>query len=95
VVHMKKIWEKRLLKLESRLQFRPLPPMVFRYGPIRYLPPDTLGERHIAILKSEPTALVNVEHSEFEERVGPAPEAHQDLSVTVYLTAEGENGNAP
>ena len=92
---MKKTWEKRIRKLESILQSRARRHVIFRYGPIRYLPPDTLGERHIAIVKSEPTALVNVEHCEFEERVGPAPEAHQDLSVTVYLTAEGENGNAP
>jgi hypothetical protein len=91
---MKKTWEKRIRKLESILQSHARPHLIFRYGPIRYLPPGTGGERHMAIAKSEPTALVNVEHCEFEERMGPAPAAHHGLSFTVYLSAEDQNGNA-
>ena len=86
---MKKSFVKRIEKLELILQSRVRPPAVFRYGIIRYLSHDTVGERHIAIVKSEPTALANVQQCEFEERVGPAPEAEHDLSVTVYLTTEG------
>jgi hypothetical protein len=91
---MKKAREKRIRTLELTLRSRARPPMVFRYGSIRYLPPDTGGERHIAIVKSEPTALANVEHCEFEERMGPAPDVHPDLSFAVYLSVEGENGNS-
>ena len=91
---MKKTREKRLRTLESILRSRPRPPMVLRYGSIRYLPPDTGGERHIALVKNEPTTLPNVQHCELEERVGPALGAHHDLSFTVYLSAEDENGNS-
>jgi hypothetical protein len=91
---MKRSFVRRIEKLELILQSRVRPAAVFRYGSIRYLPPDTVGERHIAIVKSEPTVLANVRHCEFEERRGPAPEAHDDLSFTVYLTAENENGNS-
>jgi hypothetical protein len=91
---MKKTWEKRIRKLESALQFRSHPPLVFRYGLIRYLSLGTGDERHMAVVNSEPTALANVEHCEFEERTGPAPEAHQDLSFAVYLSAEEQNDNS-
>ena len=87
---MKKAWEKRIRKLESALQSRSRPPVVFRYGSIRYLPPDTGDERHIAIVKKEPTALPNVQHCEFEERVGSAPQALHGPNFTVYLSAEDE-----
>jgi hypothetical protein len=91
---VKKTRERRIRKLESALQSRARPLAIFRYGPIRYLLQGTGGERHIAIAKSEPTALANVEHCEFEERTGPAPEAHQDLSFAVYLSAEEQNDNS-
>jgi hypothetical protein len=91
---MKKTWEKRMRKLESILGARIRPPMVFRYGRVQHLPPDTGGERHIAIFKSEPTPLPNVQHCQFEERFGPAPHARDDLGFTVYLTKEGEDGNS-
>jgi hypothetical protein len=91
---MKKTWEKRMRKLESISQSRVRPRMVFRYGRIQHLPPDPGGERHIAIFKSEPTPFTSVQHCEFEERLGPAPQARDDLSFTVYLTAADENGNS-
>jgi hypothetical protein len=91
---MKKTWEKRIRKLESTLRSRPRSSVVFRYGHIRYLPPETGAQRHIAIVKSEPTTLANVEHCEFEERIGLVPEARDDSSFTVYLTAEDENGKS-
>jgi hypothetical protein len=92
---MKKAWEKRIRKLESALQSRSRPPVVFRYGHVGYLPRGTGGERHLAIAKSEPTALANVEHCEFEERMGPAPQALHGLNFTVYLSAEDQSGNPP
>ena len=87
---MKKTWEKRIRNLESTLYSRARPPMVFRYGYVRHLPQGTGGERHVTLAKSEPVALPNVERCEFEERVGPAPEAHDELSFTVYLSVEDE-----
>jgi hypothetical protein len=54
---MKRSFVRRIEKLELMLQSRVRPAAVFRYGSIRYLPPDTVGERHIAIVKTEPTAL--------------------------------------
>lgn len=91
---MKKTWEKRMRKLESTLQSRTRPSPVLHYGRVQYLPPGTVGERHIAIIQSEPTPLANVRHCQFEERLGPAPQAHRDLGFTVYLTCEGEPGNS-
>ena len=75
----------RIRKLESIFQARALPPAVFRYGYVQRLPKGTSGERHVAVSKSEPTALANVERCEFEERDGPAP-ASSELSVNVYLS---------
>jgi hypothetical protein len=92
---MTKTWAKRIQRLESILQNPGRLPVVFRYGYVRYLPQGTGGERTIAIAKSEPTALPNVERCEFEERVGPASEARDGLSFTVYLSVKDENGNSP
>jgi hypothetical protein len=90
---MTRTWTKRIQKLESILQSSGRRPAVFRYGYVRYLPQSTGGERTIAIAKSEPTALPNVQLCEFEEQVGPAPKARTGLSFTVYLSVEDENGS--
>jgi hypothetical protein len=87
---MTRTWAKRIQRLESILQNPERLQVVFRYGDVRYLPPGTVGERHVAIAKSEPTSLANVQRCEFEERVGPAPEARDELSFTVYLSVEDE-----
>ena len=92
---MTRTWARRIRKLESILQNPGRPPAVFRYGYVRYLPQGRDGERTIAISKSEPATLPNVERCEFEERVGSAPEARHGLSFTVYLSVEDENGSSP
>jgi hypothetical protein len=81
---------KRIQKLESILQARALPPVVFRYGSVKRLQNDPSRERHVVVSKSEPTALPNVERCEFEERSGPAPAGHE-LSFDVYLSLEDED----
>jgi hypothetical protein len=91
---MTRTWAKRIQRLESILQNSGRAPVVFHYGYVRYLPPGTGDERHMAIVKREPTALANVEHCEFEEQLGPAPAAHHDLSFAVYLSAEDQRGNS-
>jgi hypothetical protein len=87
---MTRTWAKRIQRLESILQNPERLPVVFRYGDVRYLPPGTVGARHVTIAKSEPTSLANVQRYEFEERVGLAPEARDELSFTVYLSTEDE-----
>jgi hypothetical protein len=91
---MTRTWAKRIQRLESILQSSGGPSAVFRYGYVRYLPQGTGGERHMAIVKSKLTALADVEQCEFEERMGPAPEAHQDLTFAVYLSVEDQRGNS-
>ena len=92
---MTRTWAKRIRRLESILQNPGRPPVIFRYGYVRYLPQEIEGERTIAIAKSEPTGLPDVQRCEFEERVGPAPEARVGLCFTVYLSVEDENGSSP
>jgi hypothetical protein len=85
---MNERWGKRIQRLESILQKPGRPPVIFRYGYVRSLPQDPSSERHIAIAKSEPTILPNVERCEFEERVGS--EGHADFDFTVYLSVEDQ-----
>jgi hypothetical protein len=92
---MTRTWAKRIRRLKSILQNPARPPVVFRYGYVRYLPQGADGKRTIAIAKSESTPLPNVQRCEFEERVGLEPEARDGLSFTVYLSVKDENGSSP
>ena len=92
---MTRTWAKRIRRLESILHSPGRPPAIFQYGYVRYLPQGIEGERTIAIVKSESTALAYVQRCEFEERVGLAPEARDGLSFTVYLSVKDENGSSP
>jgi hypothetical protein len=85
---MSRSWTKRIQRLESILHKPGRPPAFFRYGYVRSLPQESIGERHIAIAQSEPTTLPNVKRCEFEERVGS--EAHDDFGFTVYLSVENQ-----
>jgi len=80
---------KRIQRLESILQTRAVPQVVFRYGCTKLLPNDSAEERHVVVSKSEPTAVPNVERCEFEERIGPAP-VGPELVFDVYLSLEDE-----
>lgn len=46
---MTRTWVKRIRRLESILQNHGRPPVIFRYGYVRYLPQGIEGERTIAI----------------------------------------------
>jgi hypothetical protein len=74
----------RLERLEARAE--PAAPVIFRYGWLTPLPADFTGERHVVIVKREPTNSPNVEWCEFEERRGAAATEGSDDSLTVYLT---------
>ena len=61
----------RVQKLERLESLRQLAkPALFRYGWLKPLPENFQGERHVALLKCEPTLRPFVEWCEFEERPG-------------------------
>ena len=76
----------RLERLEVTAE--PKKPQLFRSGCLKTLPADYVGERHVVIVKREPSG--NGEWCEFEERPGPAPvDAHQeDDGITIYIRYE-------
>ena len=74
----------RLERLEARAE--PAAPLIFRYGWLTPLPADFTGERHVVMVKSQPTTSPNVEWCQFEERPGAAAAERGDGSFTVYLT---------
>ena len=75
----------RLAKLENRPEMSK--PAVMRYGWLKSLPAGFTGERHVAIIKREPTNRPNIEWCEFEEQVGPPPPNSDDGSFCIYLDA--------
>ena len=62
-----------------------------RYGWLKHLPADFTGERHVAIIKREPTNRPNIEWCEFEERMGPPPNSDEG-SFCIYMEAGCECG---
>ena len=69
----------RLERLEVRVE--PKKPQLFRSGYLKTLPADYVGERHVVIVKREPSG--NGEWCEFEERPGPAPvDAQEEQDCT-------------
>jgi hypothetical protein len=61
----------RLERLEAKRASRPS--VVYRYGPLKKLPQDFVGERHVVIVKQECAGSPYCEQCDFEERLGPAP----------------------
>jgi hypothetical protein len=76
----------QIAHLEARPQTARTP--LLRYGWIDRLSSDYTGERHIAIVKREPTRAPNIEWCQFEERRGQAPAGRVDDSFVVGLTRE-------
>jgi hypothetical protein len=72
----------RLQRLEVRAE--PKKPHFFRSGYLKTLPADYVGERHVVIVKREPSG--NGEWCEFEERPGPAPvDAQEEDAITICI----------
>jgi hypothetical protein len=92
---MHKTWLKRIERLEVMARLRAPKHAVFRYGYVHRLATDSNAERHVAITATELTELANVEHCEFEERMGPQPGPIPDLSFTVYLKMAETPDSAP
>lgn len=61
-------------------------PCIFRSGWLQPLPSEFTGEKHVVIVRSEPTTSPNMELCEFEERPGPAPPDWHDDGFWVCLT---------
>ena len=61
----------RLERLEAILAPKQVPMLC--YGWLTTLPADYVGERHIVIVKQEPTGSPHFQWYEWEERPGPAP----------------------
>ena len=73
----------RLEKLEMTMPVGG--PVMFRYGWLRGLPKEFVGDRHVVSIKTTPMNSPDFEWCEFEERPGSAPLVG-DRSFTVYLT---------
>jgi hypothetical protein len=56
----------RLQRLEVKTEMNT--PVMFQYGWLRRLPSDFTGEKHVVIVKREPSRRSNVEWCEFKER---------------------------
>jgi hypothetical protein len=81
---MKAALRSRLERLE--VVVAPKKPQLFRSGYLKTLPADYVGERHVVIVKREPSGAPNGEWCEFEERPGPAPEdVQEDDCTTIYI----------
>ena len=76
----------RLERLEMKLPV--VGPVLFQYGWINRLPADLEGERHVVVVKRQPTAHPNIEWCSFEQRPGPLPPSSVNGNFAVYLTAE-------
>src|ERR1700686_5453358 len=79
----------RLQRLEVRAE--PKKPHFFRSGYLKTLPADYVGERHVVIVKLEPSGATGQdEWCEFEERPGPAPvDAQEEDCTTIYIVYPG------
>src|SRR5258708_39885367 len=75
----------RLERLEVSAE--PKKPHFFRSGYLKTLPADYVGERHVVIVKREPSGATGKdEWCEFEERPGPAPpDAQEEDCTTIYI----------
>ena len=73
----------RLERLEAKTANRRT--VVYRYGYLKALPKDFVGERHVVIVKQESAGSPYCEWCHFEERPGPAPRGSVDRAYRVYL----------
>ena len=87
---MKRALIARLERLEARPEIGT--PQFFRYGWLHPLPDSYTGERHVVMVKREPTESPLIERCEFEERPGPAPAALMDAGPVIYLTRGETSG---
>ena len=61
----------RLERLEAHRRLAT--PTLLRYGWVKRLPSDYVGDRHVVLVTRWPTASPHAEWCQFEERPGPGP----------------------
>jgi len=61
---------------------------MIQIGPLKRLPDDFLGDRHVVVTKRYPSSTPNWETCEFEERPGPEPRGVHDEASRIYLDPE-------
>jgi hypothetical protein len=76
----------RLKRLEAHPGLRP--PYAYRIGPLKRLPEDYVGERHIVIVEEEDPPSRDTGWCEFEERPGPPPPGSDDGIPRVYVSED-------
>ena len=82
----------RLERLEVTAE--PKKPQLFRSGYLKTLPTDYVGERHVVIVKREPSG--NGEWCELEERPGSAPaDAQEEENCTTICIVYRDRLNPP
>ena len=80
----------RILSRLHRLERQPglRPPGGLRWGLLKRLPEDYVGERHVVVVEREPPSSSNTGQCESEERPGPAPPGLENQGCVVYLTPD-------
>jgi hypothetical protein len=81
--------QSRVRRLEARSQ--QAREAVVQIGLLRQLPDNYVGERHVVVVKREPTSTPNWETCEFEERPGPEPPGRHDDACRIYVTEDDMN----
>jgi hypothetical protein len=81
-----RMWS-RLKRLEAQPGLRPR--CALRWGVLRRLPEDYVGESHVVVVEREPPCSSHSGQCEFEERPGPPPPGSDDGVPRVYL-CEGD-----
>ena len=90
LVLMKSTFHRRLKKLEDRGGLGD-GGIDFRMGPLKRLPADYTGTRHIVIVSRGPGPGPRSEWIEAEERPGPAPSDTEDPIPTIFLSEADMN----
>jgi len=73
----------RLERLEAQAQAAR--EEMIQIGPLKRLPDDFLGDRHVVVVKRYPSSTPNWETCDFEEQPGPEPPGVHEGANRIYL----------
>jgi hypothetical protein len=79
---------RRLARLEAIAIKTAELPLKFRYGFVKPLPADYVGERHLVVVKQLESRSPNTEWCEFEERPGLEPESEKNNFTVCFVSAQ-------
>lgn len=66
--------------------------LTFRYGSVKPLPADYVGERHLVVVKQIESRSPGIEWCEMEERPGPAPESDKYIFTVRFVESPEARG---